>query len=127
MLTVLVSPGQTYKEGDDLCKKQFIVLDGNHRLAAMTKVREITGDPSAFEHVTSHVYKNLSITEALVKGYCTNDVSSDALKTSDYDKVILVRKLWNEHQFKELDEKERMAKLYTILKSDVVSSLQFSK
>ena len=127
MLTVLVSPEQTYKEGDDLCKKQFIVLDGNHRLAAMTKVREITGDPSAFEHVTCHVYKNLSITEALVKGYCTNDVSSDALKTSDYDKVILVRKLWNEHQFKELDEKERMAKLYTILKSDAVSSLQFSK
>ena len=44
MLTVLVSPEETYQEGDDLLKKQFIVLAGNHRLATMHKVREIRGD-----------------------------------------------------------------------------------
>ena len=99
-----------------------MVIDGNHRLGAMSKVREIAeGDELPFAKVSCNVYQNLSPTEAIIKGYCINDIGSDSLKTSDYDKVILVKRLWNDQMYKDLNESERMEKLYQCLNSNVVS------
>ena len=72
-----------------------IVIDGNHRLAAMNKLNRMSSAASPFRYTTVQcsVYVGLTCIEALSLGCNCNETASSAEPMSDAQKCILARNI----------------------------------
>lgn len=72
---------------DNVC---YMVIDGNHRLAALKKYESEMGE-KLVSTVHCFVYNGMKPDEALGLGYQRNE--QNVLKMSDFDKVVTIRKI----------------------------------
>ena len=94
----------------------YEVIDGNHRLAAMTKIRNFH-NPQWFKSVNAIIYKDLTQREAISIACGRNAELKKSLNMTDYEIVENMRKLFKGV----LSHAERLEQCYEIFRATCVS------
>ena len=96
----------------DVGEGKYMVIDGNHRLMAMRAIRSKYGD-DRFQTIPCMVHATMDPIDALSIGYNKNISAQDVLGMSDYDKVVLIRKVKDD--MPEDEEKNTLQRIYKLL------------
>ena len=89
-----------------------MLLDGNHRYQAVTKLR--ANDINSFMKLPCRIYKTLTVKQALGTAFAKNKDSEDVLKMSDYERVMVIRKVMKETK-EDADLKSYHTSIYELL------------
>lgn len=91
----------------------FILLDGNHRYEAMLRLRK--NNRALYETIECQVFDFMSPQEAIGIAFASNTDSEDALKMTDQERVLAIRRVAT--QTLEEDKNREIYKLFGV--SDV--------